>query len=64
MERIISAMKIVKNKLCNKMEDNFLADYLVTYIKKEIAESFIVDSIIDEFSSMKERVELNSNNIY
>ena len=54
-ERAFSAMKIVKTKLRNKMEDDFLADYLVVYIEKEIAEYFNTDKIIDDFYSLKER---------
>ena len=55
-ERAFSAMKIVKTTLRNKMEDNFLADYLVIYIEKEIAEHFSMDKIIDDFNSLKERI--------
>ena len=54
-ERAFSIMKIIKTKLRNKMEDNFLNDCLTVYIEKEVAEKFSSDSIIDEFSSMKER---------
>ncbi|XP_028065386.1 uncharacterized protein LOC114268406 [Camellia sinensis] len=38
-ERSFSAMKIVKNRLRNKMEDKFLTDSLLVYIEKEIAEN-------------------------
>ncbi|XP_077216005.1 uncharacterized protein LOC143850666 [Tasmannia lanceolata] len=34
-ERAFSAMKLVKTRLRNKMEDEFLADCLVVYIEKE-----------------------------
>ncbi|XP_021757950.1 zinc finger MYM-type protein 1-like [Chenopodium quinoa] len=54
-ERAFSAMKIVKTNLRSKMEDNFLRDYLVVYIEKEIAETLSEDSIIDTFYMMKER---------
>ncbi|XP_071911753.1 uncharacterized protein [Coffea arabica] len=54
-ERAFSIMKIIKTNLRNKMEDNFLNDCLTVYIEKEVAEKFSSDSIIDEFSSMKER---------
>ena len=54
-ERSFSAMKIVKNRLRNKMEDDFLVDCLITYIERRIAEKFDTDSIIDEFYDMKER---------
>jgi len=54
-ERAFSAMKIVKIKLRNRMKDDFLANYLIVYIEKEIAERFTIDMIIDDFYSMKER---------
>ena len=53
-ERTFSAMKIIKTRLCNKMEDEFLADNLVIYIEKEIAETFSSDSILDDFVDLKE----------
>ena len=54
-KRALSAMKIVKTRLRNRMEDDFLANYLIVYIEKEIAERFPIDMIIDDFYSMKER---------
>jgi hypothetical protein len=54
-ERAFSMMKIVKIRLRNRMEDDFFANYLIVYIEKEIAERFIIDMIIDDFYSMKER---------
>jgi len=33
------------------MEDDFLADSMMLYIEKEIADQFNTDSIIDEFKS-------------
>ncbi|KAF8404096.1 hypothetical protein HHK36_008976 [Tetracentron sinense] len=46
IERAFSAMKIVKTRLRNKMEDEFLANTLVVNIEKEIAEKFTIESII------------------
>jgi len=54
-ERSFSAMKIIKTRLRNKMEDEFLVDNMIIYIEKEIAENFSSDSIIDEFRDLKER---------
>jgi hypothetical protein len=54
-ERAFSAMKIIKIRLRNQMEDDFLANYLIVYIEKEIVERFTIDMIIDDFYSMKER---------
>jgi len=48
-------MKIVKTRLHNRMKNDFLADYLIVYIEKEVAERFSIDMIIDDFYSMKER---------
>ncbi len=45
-ERTFSAMNIVKSRLHNKMEDDFLMDSLIMYIEKEIAAKFSIDSII------------------
>jgi len=54
-ERSFSTMKIIKTRLQNKMEDEFLADNMIIYIEKEIAKNFRSDSIIDEFMDMMER---------
>jgi hypothetical protein len=54
-ERVFSAMKIVKTRLRNRMDDDFLANYLIVYIVKEIVERFTIDMIIDDFYYMKER---------
>jgi hypothetical protein len=43
IERAFSAMKIVKTRLRNKMENEFLANNLVVYIEREISESFNSD---------------------
>ena len=54
-ERAFSVMKIVKTKLRNKMKNDYLGSYMITYIEKEIAQTFDDDAIIDEFCDMKER---------
>jgi hypothetical protein len=54
-ERAFSAMKVVKTRLRNKMEDEFLANNLVIYIEKEIFESVSSDVILDDFVSLKSR---------
>ncbi|KAL5752940.1 hypothetical protein ACOSQ2_023447 [Xanthoceras sorbifolium] len=56
-ERVFSAMKLVKTGLRNKMDNKFLANYLVVYIEKEIAEKFSSESIIDDFMSLREHPE-------
>jgi hypothetical protein len=35
-KRAFSAMKIVKTRLRNRMEDDFLANYLIVYIEKKL----------------------------
>ena len=48
-------MKLLKKRLRNRMDDEFLADNMIVYIKKEIAENFTIEMIMDEFYSMKNR---------
>jgi hypothetical protein len=48
-------MKIVKTRLRNQMENDFLVNYLIVYIEKEIVERFTINMIIDDFYFMKER---------
>ena len=39
-ERSFSAIKIIKTRLYNRMEDDFILNYLIVYIEKDIAEKF------------------------
>ena len=55
IERAFSAMKLLKIRLRNRMKDEFLADNMIVYIKKEIAENFTIEMIMDEFYSIKNR---------
>ena len=48
-------MKVVKTDIRNKMENDFLTDSLMLYIKKDIALTFSLDSIVDDFEDLKER---------
>ena len=48
-------MNIIKTRLRNKIEDDFLSDSLIVYIEKEIAEKLSTESIIDDFRDLKER---------
>jgi hAT family C-terminal dimerisation region len=52
-ERAFSALKIIKTRLRNKMEDEFLANSLLVYIEDEIAESYNYDDIILDFKKLK-----------
>jgi hypothetical protein len=42
-------MKLVKTRFHNKMNDDFLADNLVVYVKKEIDMNFTTNMIMDKF---------------
>jgi hypothetical protein len=48
-------MGVVKTRLRNKMDDDFLTNSLVVNIEKDIAIQFILDSIMDEFESLGKR---------
>ena len=39
----------------NKMKNDYLGSYMITYIEKEIAQTFDDDSIINEFCEMKKK---------
>jgi hypothetical protein len=54
-KQAFSVMKIVKIRFRNQMEDDFLANFLIVYIEKEITERFTINMIIDDFYFMKER---------
>ena len=54
-EQVFSVMKIVKTSLRSKMEDEFLANSLITYIEKDIVKLFDDDSIVNAFDLKKER---------
>ena len=54
-ERSFLAIKIVKTNLRNRMENDFLTDFLMLYIEKDIASTFSLDSIVDDFEDLKKR---------
>ncbi|XP_022847532.1 uncharacterized protein LOC111370053 [Olea europaea var. sylvestris] len=55
VERAFSAMKHVKTKIRNKMDDDFLTDCLTLNIEREFSMNLDLDSIIDEFYAVKHR---------
>ena len=57
IERAFSAMKIVKNRLRNRMRDSWMNDYLVTYIEKDIFYKIDNEKILQCFQNMKTRRE-------
>ena len=54
-ERAFSALKIVKIRLRNKMEDDFLANSLLVNIEREIAEKYSYDDVLEHFTGAKRR---------
>ena len=52
-KRAFLAMKLLKTRLHNRMEDELLTDNMIVYIKKEIAGNFTMEMIMDEFYSIK-----------
>ncbi|CAN1269428.1 hypothetical protein LINPERPRIM_LOCUS13580 [Linum perenne] len=54
-ERAFSAMKFVKRDVRSNMADGFLADTLMMFIERDYARKLDRDSIIDEFSKLKNR---------
>ena len=55
IERVFSAMKIVKNRLRNRMEDEWMNDCLLVYIEKDIFNSIDDETIMQRFQNMKNR---------
>ncbi|XP_042380230.1 zinc finger MYM-type protein 1-like [Zingiber officinale] len=54
-EQAFSVMKHVQTTLRNKMEDDFLEDYLTLYIERDLAKNIDVDSIVNDFYVSKSR---------
>jgi hypothetical protein len=55
VERVFSAMVLVKTKLRNKMGDSLLDDCLVTFIERDIFFEVNEDDIIKTFMSLQKR---------
>ena len=55
VERAFSAMNIIKNRLRNRMGDEWLNDSLVIYIENEVLEEVSNDAIMENFQKMKTR---------
>ncbi|WVZ94354.1 hypothetical protein U9M48_040254 [Paspalum notatum var. saurae] len=55
VERVFSAMRLVKNHLRNHMGDQLLNDCLVTFTEREIFSNVSEDDIVDLFMAMKKR---------
>jgi hypothetical protein len=57
VERVFSAMHIVKIRLQNRMRDKWMNDSLVVYIEKEIFDKIDNKSIMKRFQNIKTRRE-------
>ncbi len=55
VERVFSAMSLVKSKLRNKIGDSLLDDCLVTYIERDIFFEIDEDDIIKNFMAIRRR---------
>jgi hypothetical protein len=55
VERIFSAMSIIKTDLCNKMGDVWLNDLMICYNEKEIFRKIDNEKIKRRFQEMKKR---------
>ena len=53
VERTFSVMNIIKNRLRNQIEDQWINDCLVTYIEKYIFKTIKCEEIIQRFQNMK-----------
>jgi hypothetical protein len=54
-ERAFSSMKIIKTRLRNKMEDDYLANNLLVNIEGDILDTYNYDEVIADFRSKKGR---------
>jgi hypothetical protein len=54
-ERAFSCLKIIKMRLRNKMEDDYLANSLLIHIEGEIMRNCTYNDIVNEFKDLKER---------
>ena len=55
VERAFSTMNIIKNRLHNKIGDQWMNDCLVTYIEKDIFKAIKCEEIMQWFQNMKNR---------
>jgi hAT family C-terminal dimerisation region len=55
VERVFSAMNVVKNRLRNKIGDQWMNDCLITYIEKDFFDCVDNERIIQRFQNMKTR---------
>jgi hypothetical protein len=56
VERVFSSMKYVKNKLRNKIDDEYLNNYLVTFMKREFFNQVKDEDVINLFQNGDHKV--------
>jgi hypothetical protein len=54
-ERAFSCLKIIKTRLRNKMENDYLDNSLLIHIGGEIMRNYTYNDIVNEFKDLKER---------
>ncbi|KAK8919081.1 hypothetical protein KSP39_PZI021912 [Platanthera zijinensis] len=52
VERMFSAIKIIKNHLRNRMRDEWMNDCLIVYTEKDVADTITNDTIITKFQNV------------
>ena len=57
IERVFSAMKVIKNRLRNRIENNWLNTCLITYIDTDVFKKVKNKVIMQRFHSIKPRRE-------
>ena len=55
VKRAFSAINIIKNRLCNRIGDQWMNDCLVTYIEKDIFQTIECEEIMQRFQNIKNR---------
>ena len=64
IKRAFSVIKFVKTNVCNKKECDFLIDSLMLYIENDIALTFSLDLVKDNFEDLKKHQDLFSKTMY
>jgi hypothetical protein len=54
-EHAFSALKIIKTRLRNKMEDDFHTNNMIVHIEGELLEDYSYEDIINDFNDVKDR---------
>jgi hypothetical protein len=54
-EHAFSSLKIIKTRLRNKMETDYLDNSLLIHIEGEIMRNYTYNDIVNEFKDLKER---------